>query len=177
MSSKSQAFSLSRLLYSQVVRDSIKSQFHFSRKIPSLSSATSTSSSLPFPGKAYYSTASYGGDSESVPATLVEDLLAEVEKDRLQERQQRIRAGLDTKDIDAEKKQDYMGVRRLIKKLSKQKLKEPSEINEYEEPTDSDSDEDDERFSPEAIQERFEDFEKKFKRHEELLKNFTDAGI
>lgn len=107
----------------------------------------------------------------------MEDLLAEVEKDRLQERQQRIRAGLDTKDIDAEKKQDYMGVRRLIKKLSKQKLKEPSEINEYEEPTDSDSDEDDERFSPEAIQERFEDFEKKFKRHEELLKNFTDAGI
>ncbi|KAF7836956.1 putative 37S ribosomal protein S5, mitochondrial [Senna tora] len=135
-------------------------------------------SSSPQPRKAYYSTASASAsaaDSDSLPSTLVQDLLAEVEKDRLRERQQRLRAGLDTTDIDAETEEDYMGVGPLIQKLQKHQLKEPTELNEYEEPTDSDSDDDDERFSPEAIQERFEDFERKFKKHEDLLKNFTDA--
>lgn len=181
MSSKSQAFSRSRLFLGQLLRDSIKSQVYFSPKLATLSSlplppCTSTAPSLPYPGKAHYSTSSAGDpDSESIPSTLVQDLLAEVEKDRLRERQQRVRAGLDTKDIDAETRQDYMGVGPIIRKLRRQKIKDSKELDEYEEPTDSDSDDDDERFSPEAIQQRFEDFERKFKKHEELLKNFTDA--
>ncbi|KAI9075807.1 hypothetical protein K1719_042293 [Acacia pycnantha] len=117
-------------------------------------------------------------DSESIPSNLVQDLLAEVEKDRLERTdRERIRVGLDTKDIDAETRQDYMGVRPILRKLRRQKIKDSKELDEYEEPTDSDSDDEDERFSPEAIQQRFEDFERKFKKHEELLKNFTDAGI
>ncbi|KAF5938814.1 hypothetical protein HYC85_023073 [Camellia sinensis] len=69
-----------------------------------------------------------------------------------------------------------MGVGPLIEKLEKEKLKNSGadQLNMYEEPTDSES-EDDERFSPEDIKKRAQVFEKKFKRHEELLKNFTEA--
>lgn len=106
---------------------------------------------------------------------MVHDLLAEVEKDKQREREQRKRAGLDTKDIDAEDEEDYMGVTRVIEKLEKEKLKNTGDLNQYEEPTDSDSDDDDERFGTEAIKKRRDEFERKFKRHEEFLKNFTEA--
>lgn len=70
-----------------------------------------------------------------------------------------------------------MGVGPLIDKLEKEKLKDPGgEPNRYEEPTDSDSDDDDERFTSEAVEKRTADFEKKYKRFEDLIKNFTDAG-
>ena len=108
---------------------------------------------------------------------MVHDLLAEVEKERHREREQRKRAGLDTKDIDAEDGEDYMGVMPLIERLEKQKLKDTGELNRYEERSDSDSDDDDERFSNEAVKKRKDEFDRKFKRHEELLKNFTEAGI
>ncbi|PRQ37621.1 hypothetical protein RchiOBHm_Chr4g0404671 [Rosa chinensis] len=45
------------------------------------------------------------------------------------------------------------------------------------EPTDSGSDDDDEWFSPDAIRKRVDEFQRKFTRHEELLKNFTQAGF
>ncbi|KAM1397395.1 hypothetical protein ACFX2I_014980 [Malus domestica] len=61
------------------------------------------------------------------------------------------RAGLDTKDIDREDEEDYMGVMPLIEKLEKEKLKDTGDLNLYEEPTNSDSDEDDERFTPDAV--------------------------
>ena len=103
--------------------------------------------------------------------------MAEVDKDRQREREQRKRAGLDTKDIDEEDEEDYMGIMPFIEKLEKEKLKNVGDLNKYEEPTDSDSDEDDERFGPDAVQKRFDEFQRKFKRHQELLKNFTEAGI
>ncbi|XP_050385642.1 probable 37S ribosomal protein S5, mitochondrial [Argentina anserina] len=53
------------------------------------------------------------------------------------------------------------------------KLKDTGNV--YHEPTDSDSDDDDERFTPDAVIERFDEFQRKFNRHEELLKKFTDA--
>ncbi|OWM68601.1 hypothetical protein CDL15_Pgr023566 [Punica granatum] len=107
----------------------------------------------------------------------VEDLLAEVERDRQREREARRRAGLDTKDIDAEEEEDYMGVGPLIEKLEKEKLNDTSSTDSFmfEEPTDSDSDEDDERLNPENMRKNFELFEKKFKRHEELLNNFVES--
>lgn len=86
------------------------------------------------------------------------------------ERDEKERLGLDTADIDAEDEE----LDKFIEKLEKEKLKDPDDMM-YEEPTDSDSDDDDERFTPEAIQKRSDEFEKKFNRHEELLKNFTDA--
>lgn len=55
-------------------------------------------------------------------------------------------------------------------------MKDTTDLNRIEEPTDSDSDADDERFSPDAVKKRVEVFEKKFKRHEELLNNFVEAG-
>lgn len=108
---------------------------------------------------------------------MVQDLLAEVEKERQREREQRKRTGLDTKDIDDEDEEDYMGIMPLIEKLEKEKLKDTGSLNQYEEATDSDSDDDDERFSTEASEKRWNQFERKFKRHEELLKNFTEAGM
>lgn len=103
--------------------------------------------------------------------------MAEVEKDREREREQRKRAGLDTKDIDEEDKEDYMGLMPYIEKLEKEKLKNVGDLNRYEEPSDSDSDNDDERFTPDAIKKRFDEFQRKFKRHKELLRNFIEAGI
>lgn len=70
-----------------------------------------------------------------------------------------------------------MRVTPLIEKLEKEKLKTTGDLNSYEEPTDSDSDDDDERFTPDAVKKRFDEFQRKFTRHEELLKNFTQAGI
>lgn len=99
-----------------------------------------------------------------------------MERSKHKEREEKKRIGLDAADIDAEDEEDYMGVGPLIEKLEKEKLKNSGadQLNMYEEPTDSES-EDDERFSPEDIKKRAQVFEKKFKRHEELLKNFTEA--
>ncbi|KAL6997968.1 hypothetical protein U1Q18_008092 [Sarracenia purpurea var. burkii] len=117
-----------------------------------------------FPGNRFFSS-----------ATTIEELLADVAREKQKEREERRRAGLDAAEIDAEDEEDYMGVGPLIEKLEKEKLKDSGvDLNRYEEPTDSES-EDDERFTPESVQKQAELFEKKFKRHEELLKNFTDA--
>lgn len=111
----------------------------------------------------------------SAYSRVAQDLLAEVEREKEREREARKRQGLDTKDIDQEDEEDYMGVGPLIEKLEKEKLKDTGDLNLYEEPTDSDSDEDDERFSRDAVNKRFQVFQKKFKRHKELLQNFTEA--
>ncbi|KAJ0898349.1 putative ribosomal protein S5 [Helianthus annuus] len=114
---------------------------------------------------------SYAGDR------VVRELLAEVEREKQREREQRKKAGLGTADIDAEDDEDYMGVARLIEKLEKenQKQVDPRILNMREEPTDSESEEDDHRFTHEAIQQRQEILQKKFRRHEELLDNFTKS--
>ncbi|KAI3783779.1 hypothetical protein L1987_42865 [Smallanthus sonchifolius] len=108
---------------------------------------------------------------------VVRELLAEVEREKQRERDQRKKAGLGTADIDAEDDEDYMGVGRLIEKLEKenQKQVDPRILNMREEPTDSESEEDDHRFTHEAIQRRQEILEKKLRRHEELLDNFTKS--
>ncbi|KAI6698795.1 hypothetical protein NL676_018914 [Syzygium grande] len=115
--------------------------------------------------------------SQEAASRAVHELLAEVEKEKQREREARRRAGLDTKDIDAEDEEDYMGVGPLIQKLEKEKLKgdASADLDFFEEPTDSESDDDDERFSPNNLKKRFEQFEKKCKRHEELLKNFVES--
>ncbi|XP_050909261.1 uncharacterized protein LOC127123038 [Lathyrus oleraceus] len=107
----------------------------------------------------------------SSDARIVQDLLAQVERDRLRETNDRKRAGLDTADVDAESEEDYMGISSIIEKLEKGKLKETTELNRFEEQTDSDSDDED----VDAYQKKFEDFEKKFSRHEEMIQSFTDA--
>ncbi|KAM7463534.1 hypothetical protein LguiA_031655 [Lonicera macranthoides] len=128
-------------------------------------------SHLPFPS---FSTTNRTFSSAS-SARAIQELLAEVERDKQRDRDERKRAGLDTADIDAEDLEDYMGVGPLIDKLEKEKLKDPGgDLNRYEEPTDSDSD-DDERFTSEAVEKRTANFEKKYNRFQDLLKNFTDA--
>ncbi|XP_077227685.1 ribosomal protein S5 family protein [Tasmannia lanceolata] len=108
-------------------------------------------------------------------ARTIQELLAEVEMEKQREREQRKRAGEDVGE-DNEDEEDYMGVGKLIEKLEKEKEKEKDtgDLDSREEPTDSES-EDDERFSPDELKKRRDEFEKKFKRHEELLNNFTEA--
>lgn len=108
-------------------------------------------------------------------ASPIQELLAEVEREKQREREERKRKG-EVAEEDDEEEEDYMGVGPLIEKLEKKKLKDDENVEEFEEPTDSESDDDDERFTEEAVKKRAEEFEKKFKRHEELLKNFTEAG-
>lgn len=104
----------------------------------------------------------------------MDDLLDKLERDRHREREQRIKAGLDTKDIDAEYEEDFMGVTPLIEKLEKKEKKDMGYMVGEDEPSDSDSDDD---VDTEAVEKSFEMFERKCKRHEELIQNFTDAGI
>ncbi|KAH7853353.1 hypothetical protein Vadar_001465 [Vaccinium darrowii] len=106
---------------------------------------------------------------------IIQDLLAELEREKNREREERKRAGLDTAYIDAEDEEDFLGVGPLIEKLEKEKeKKDTGDLNMYEEPTDSES-EDDERFSPDAVRKQAELFEKKVTRHEDLVEKFTDA--
>jgi len=172
MAAKSQQFSWSRvLLHYKALKRPTKHPLHYSRKISTFPQfPTSQTPNFSFLTKSHYSTASN---------RVIQELLADVERERQREREQKKRTGLDTKDIDAEDEEDYMGVAPLIEKLEKekQKLKETGDLHQYEERTDSDSDDDDERFSREAMEKRRDEFERKFKRHEELLKNFTEAGM
>lgn len=105
----------------------------------------------------------------------VKQLLADVEAEKSREREARKVAGLDTADIDAEEHEDYMGIGPRIAKLEKLNLKDANspDLYKFEEPTDTeDSDEE----TREEFEKRKSMFEKKFKRHEELLRNFVDAG-
>lgn len=62
---------------------------------------------------------------------VVQDLLADLEREKQQEREARKRAGLDTKDIDEEDNEDYMGVGPLIEKLEKERLKPVVGVLQY----------------------------------------------
>ncbi|KAK9289600.1 hypothetical protein L1049_007756 [Liquidambar formosana] len=167
MGTKSKLFSWSRLIVSQVLKKPTKPPLNPSQRISTLPHFPTfqTHPGFCFPGK-------YRLFSS---ATTVQELLKEVEWEKQRERDQRKRAGQDVVDVDAEDEEDYMGVGPLIEKLEKEKLKDTGDLNMYEEPTDSDSEDDDERFTTEAMEKRADEFEKKFKRHEELLKNFTEA--
>ncbi|XP_065853448.1 uncharacterized protein [Euphorbia lathyris] len=124
-----------------------------------------------------HSSKTFFSTSQAASSRIVNDLLAELEREKQREREARKRAGLDTEDIDNEDEEDYMGIAPLIEKLEKEKLKPAGpDMHRYEEPSDSDSDDDDERFGQEAVTKRFEMFQKKHKRHKELLDNFVASS-
>ncbi|XP_060184121.1 uncharacterized protein LOC132613856 isoform X1 [Lycium barbarum] len=128
---------------------------------------------LPHSAVRFFSSAFYNNRKPSAER-VIQELLFEVERDKQREKEERKKKGLDTSDIDAEENEDSMGVGPLIEKLEKKKVKD-EKFSYFDEPTDSDSEDDDERWTPEAVNKRWEVFDKKFKRHEELLVNFTDA--
>jgi len=121
--------------------------------------------------------ASAGGARPQIQSErAVHELLAEVERERQRERQDR-RASEGAQDEEAaeEEEEDYLGVKPLIEKLERRKAKEAAADEGYWEPTDSDSDEEDERYTPDAIKRRVDEFERKCKRHGELLRSFAEA--
>ncbi|KAJ4843260.1 hypothetical protein Tsubulata_009863 [Turnera subulata] len=143
------------------------------RKISTVSSQITTTTTSSF----YSSSRAAKQYSTTISSRAVFELQSELEKEKQRERESRIRQGLDTKDIDEEDKEDYLGVGPLIEKLEKERAKviPDSLLNQFEEPTDSDSDDDDQRFSPEAIKKSEDQLEKKTRRMEELQKNFSDS--
>lgn len=107
---------------------------------------------------------------------VVQELLAEVERERQLEREEKRKAGVVLGDDDGDSEsEDYMGVTPLIEKLEKKKAKELENIDQFWEPTDSESD-DDERYSVEEVKKRVDAFENKCKRFGELLKSFAESG-
>ncbi|EPS60807.1 hypothetical protein M569_13991, partial [Genlisea aurea] len=102
----------------------------------------------------------------------LQDITHQAERERIREREERIKAGLGTADLDAEAEGDYMGVGPLIEKLERAKYK-PHEMNLYEEYTDSDSDDD--VFASDTAAKEMDRFDKQFKKHEELLDEFCKA--
>ncbi|XP_031106845.1 uncharacterized protein LOC116011423 [Ipomoea triloba] len=94
-----------------------------------------------------------------------DDLFSQERSELLKEKEERIKQGLDTADLDARAAE-------LDKREENQKKESAAA---YEEPTDSDSDDEDERWGTDALRKRWDVFEKKFERHEQLLKNFTNA--
>lgn len=102
------------------------------------------------------------------------ELLIQVEKERQNEREERLKAGLDTADIDAEEEEDYMGVGPLIEKLGKETPWDIKHLYRVEEPTDSESDHE-EWSSTAAKKKRVELFEEKCKRHEEMINKFVKS--
>ncbi|KAB1995805.1 hypothetical protein ES319_D13G186100v1 [Gossypium barbadense] len=114
--------------------------------------------------------------SDEAIDNLLEELVAEVELEKQKEREDRKRKGLDTKDIDEEDNEDYMGVTPLIAKLEKKELTEQDIDLMLEVPTDSDTEEDSEDENDRDDNKWELQFEKKKKMHEQLLKNFCEAG-
>ena len=106
----------------------------------------------------------------------VRDLLAEVEREKQREKDEKRRAGDPINDDDGDDDEDdFMGVGPLIEKWEKRVAKDPGDDPAWEIPTDSDS-EDDERFSPQEVKKRVEEFEKKQSRHKEFLLKFAESG-
>ena len=120
-----------------------------------------------------------GGRPKQMPfqnERVVYELLAEQERERKRDREERRKAGEEV-DEEAEAAEDFFGVRPLLEKLERRKAKEarvPDDV--FWEPTDSDSDEDDERFSADSVRRRADEFDRKCKRHNELLRSFAEAG-
>ena len=120
-----------------------------------------------------------GGRPKQMPfqnERVVYELLAEQERERKRDREERKKAGEEV-DEEAEAAEDFFGVRPLLEKLERRKAKEarvPDDV--FWEPTDSDSDEDDERFSADSVRRRADEFDRKCKRHNELLRSFAEAG-
>lgn len=106
----------------------------------------------------------------------MEEITREAARERKQEREERIKAGLSVADLDAieDPNYDYFGLRPRIEKYERQNAKDnPSLLNVYEDSTDSDSEPEDE----EALQKQCTLFEKKFEKHQELLDKFAKAGL
>ncbi|KAE8733688.1 Pentatricopeptide repeat-containing protein, putative isoform 1 [Hibiscus syriacus] len=106
---------------------------------------------------------------------ILADVYAEMEREKKQEREDRKRKGLDTKDIDEEDKEDYMGVTPLIEKLEKKYLKEKDTTKKIRKKFEWSSDSDSESEDEEDLVKLEKQFERKKKMHEQLLKNYCEA--
>ncbi|KAL9271979.1 hypothetical protein AKJ16_DCAP22651 [Drosera capensis] len=124
----------------------------------------------------------YIDDPEAYRA--VDELLAEVEREKHLEREAKKRAGLEIEENEEE--EDFMGAGELIERLEKQALKESEEGKDgfgFEEETEEDDDGDDRfedgiaarrRVREREVEER-ELLDKKFAKHGDLINNFANA--
>ncbi|GMJ11323.1 hypothetical protein like AT1G64880 [Hibiscus trionum] len=155
----------------------VKPHFSFCRNISYFPNIQTPNSPLSFNrwnfSRAFSSDDSSDDDGDADDDDLMADVFAEIEQEKQREREDRIRKGLDTKDLDEEDNEDYMGVTALIEKLEKRHLKEKNmRVDfDFDDLSDSDSESEDEG----DYEKREEQFERKKKMHEQLLKNFCEA--
>ncbi|KAJ6433908.1 hypothetical protein OIU84_017587 [Salix udensis] len=163
--------SWSRLLLYQSLKKPRKPPIPLlSRKISTFPHFPSTQTpSFSHFSKTHFST--FSGASSNV----ARELLAELEREKQKEREVRRRNGLDTKDIDAEDEEDYLGVGPLIEKIEKKIQKDAGKPEVYDHEAAESGSDDDSWFSTDASKKREELFLKKFGKHEELVKNFAKA--
>ncbi|CAN6236803.1 unnamed protein product, partial [Urochloa humidicola] len=128
-----------------------------------------------------FSASAGGADPEIQRERAVNELLAELERDLQRDRQERRAADGAKEEEPAEEEEEkeegkeaYLRVKPLIEKLERKDAAAAADEGNWE-PTDSDSDEDDERYTPDAIRRRVDEFERKCKRHGELLQSFAEA--
>ncbi|KAE8677345.1 caffeic acid 3-O-methyltransferase-like [Hibiscus syriacus] len=163
---------LSNTHYSnRIPKTSIKPQFSFCRNISTFSYfPNNQTTKSPFSFTRCHFSRSFSSDKLRYD-DLLADVFAEIEPEQQNEREERMRKGLYKEDIDEEDEEDYMGVMPLIEKLEKRSLKENNIRIAFEEPMDSDSENEDV-----GNYETWEkQFERKQKMHEQLLKNFCDS--
>ncbi|KAF6154749.1 hypothetical protein GIB67_032361 [Kingdonia uniflora] len=110
----------------------------------------------------------------SITRSPIQELLGELEHEKRRDREKRIKAGLPPDNPEDE--EDFMGVGPLIEKIEKETKKNGiSRLDMlYEEPTDSDREED-ERDTFDAKNRRAEVLEKKLEKHEELVDSLNKA--
>ncbi|KAL5200102.1 hypothetical protein ABZP36_021305 [Zizania latifolia] len=155
------------------------------RPIPLASSTHHLSSRIAPPRRHFAFSASASASSGGAKLQQIQnerviyDLLAELERERQRDREDKAsQPGSDaaaSADSDSDEDEDYLGVKPLIEKLERRKAKEEAAQDDFWEPTDSDSDEEDERYSADAIKRRVDEFDRKCKRHSELLRSFAEA--
>ncbi|KAF5191297.1 30S ribosomal protein S5 [Thalictrum thalictroides] len=158
----------SRLLLNQTLKPSIKYSFNPSRKIATFHNSNTTNSHL-IPSS-FLNLRLFSQFTDKDIDKEVQELFKGLDKDIEKEKEEKRKAGIedDLDDVDPV-------IRKMLKKLDKHDLRNTKLLDRDEEPTDSESETDDERFTPEGIEQRGELFEKKHKRFKELLDNFVHA--
>ncbi|KAK1266603.1 hypothetical protein QJS04_geneDACA000164 [Acorus gramineus] len=108
----------------------------------------------------------------------IQEILEDARREKEREREERRKRGEvvnEREEDEAEEEEDYLGVSELIAKLERRYSKyRQQDLEIYEEPTESEDDED-ERWSPQELEKREDEYQRKLKRFDELRSNFKNA--
>ncbi|PIA36355.1 hypothetical protein AQUCO_03400328v1 [Aquilegia coerulea] len=167
-----------RLLLNQTLKPSIKPSFNPSRKIATTFYNFNTTNSHLI-RSSFLNLRFFSSEREWEREPSMQDMFKEMWEDlqkekeeKKKEREEKRKAGLPI-EYDEDDKEATI-VRRALNKIER-KHEEFGQVEKDEEPTDSETESDDDMFTPEGIEERAESFKKNTKRFKELVYNFVHA--